>query len=157
MTASERNATLPSPTGYAVLAAPEFLAVGNCHTAFLLGSVRGGCGPKRKAIEVYYCVILVTKGIEQFSPHDYARRVENLLYQKAGNPVRSDLYRDFDPEEVHRALAKEGETLKHLWKKYNVAGAVNGRRPLSYRQFYRRYANWADNTKVTFRRMFSGG
>ena len=40
--------------------------------------------------------------------------IENLLYQKAGNLVRSDLYRDFDPEEVHRALAKKGETLKHL-------------------------------------------
>lgn len=76
--------------------------------------------------------------------------IENLLYQKAGNPVRSDLYRDFDPEEVHRALARKGETLKHLWKKYNAAGAVNGRRPLSYRQFCRRYASWLDNTKVTF-------
>ena len=39
------------------------------------------------------------------------------------------------PEEVHRALAKKGETLKHLWKKYNAVGMVNGRKPLSYRQF----------------------
>ncbi|MGM9767283.1 MAG: IS21 family transposase [Candidatus Cryptobacteroides sp.] len=76
--------------------------------------------------------------------------IESLLYQKAGNPVRSDLYRDFDSEEVHRALVKKGETLKHLWKKYNAAGTVNGRRPLSYRQFCRRYTNWLDNTKVTF-------
>ena len=27
------------------------------------------------------------------------------------------------------------ETFKHLWKKYNVAGTMNGRRLLSYRQF----------------------
>ena len=76
--------------------------------------------------------------------------IESLLYQKAGNPVRSDLYRDFDPEEVHRSLAKKGETLKHLWKKYNAAGTVNGRKPLSYRQYCRRYTNWLDSTKVTF-------
>lgn len=76
--------------------------------------------------------------------------IESLQYQKAGNPIRSDLYRDFDPEEVHRALAKKGETLKHLWKKYNAAGMVNGRKPLSYRQYCRRYTNWLDSTKVTF-------
>ena len=42
------------------------------------------------------------------------------------------------------------ETFKHLWKKYNVAGTMNGRRPLSYRQFRRRYTNWLDSKKVTF-------
>ena len=47
-------------------------------------------------------------------------------------------------------LAKKGETLKHLWKKYNAAGTVNGRKPLSYRQYCRRYTNWLDSTKVTF-------
>ena len=61
--------------------------------------------------------------------------IAGCLYKKAGNLVNSDLYRDFDPEEVHRALAKKGETLKHLWKKYNAIGSVNGRKPLSYRQF----------------------
>ena len=76
--------------------------------------------------------------------------IAGCLYKKAGNPVNSDLYRDFDPEEVHRALAKKGETLKHLWKKYNAVGTVNGRKPLSYRQFCRRYTAWLDSTKVTF-------
>ena len=75
--------------------------------------------------------------------------IEGILYRKAGNPVNSDLYRDFDEEEVHRALSRKGETLKRLWKKYNAAGTVNGRRPLSYRQFCRRYTNWLDSTKVT--------
>ena len=36
------------------------------------------------------------------------------LCRKAGNLVNSDLYRDFDPEDVHRAIAKKGETLKHI-------------------------------------------
>ena len=76
--------------------------------------------------------------------------IESYLYKKAGNVVNSDLYRDFDPEEVHRALAKKGETLKRLWKKYNAAGTVDGRKPLSYRQYCRRYAAWIDSTKVTF-------
>ena len=65
--------------------------------------------------------------------------VAGCLYMKAGNLVNSDLHRNFDPEEVHRALAKKGETLKHLWKKYNAVGTVNGRKPLSYRQYCRRY------------------
>ena len=76
--------------------------------------------------------------------------IAGCLYKKAGNNINSELYRDFNPEEVHRALAKKGETLKHLWKKYNAAGTVDGRKPLSYRQFCRRYANWLDSTKVTF-------
>ena len=76
--------------------------------------------------------------------------IANCLYKKAGNIVNSELYRDFDPEEVHRAMSKKGETLKHLWKKYNAAGTVNGCKPLSYRQFCRRYTNWLDSTKVTF-------
>ena len=76
--------------------------------------------------------------------------IEGCLYKKAGNPCNSELYREFDPEETHRAMAKKGETLKHLWKKYNAAGIVNGQRPLSYRQYCRRYTTWLDNTKVTF-------
>lgn len=76
--------------------------------------------------------------------------IAGCLYKKAGNPVNSDLYRDFDPEEVHRALAKKGETLKHLWKKYNAVGTVSGLKPLSYRQFCRRYTAWLDSTKITF-------
>ena len=76
--------------------------------------------------------------------------IANCLYKKAGNLVNSGLYRDFSEEEVHRALAKKGETLKHLWKKYNAVGTVDGRKPLSYRQYCRRYATWLESTKVTF-------
>ena len=76
--------------------------------------------------------------------------IAGLLYQKAGNVANSELYRDIDPEEIHRAMTKKGETLKHLWKKYNAAGTVDDKRPLSYRQFCRRYTTWLDSTKVTF-------
>ncbi len=80
--------------------------------------------------------------------------IEGVLYRKAGNPVNSELYRDFDEEEVHRALTRKGETLKHLWKKYNAAGTVNGRRPLSYRQFCRRY-EYLERKKVKVGQDFS--
>ena len=76
--------------------------------------------------------------------------IGELLYRKAGNIPSTELYRDIDPESIHRAMTKKGETLKHLWKKYNAAGTVDGRKPLSYRQFCRRYTSWLDSTKVTF-------
>ncbi len=76
--------------------------------------------------------------------------IEKLLYQKPGNVASNELYRGFDEETVHRKLAKKGETLLHLWKLYNAEGVVDGKRPLSYRQFCRRYSNWLDNKKVTF-------
>ncbi len=47
LTGSERNATLSGSTGRAVFAAPEFLAVGNDHAAFLSGSVKGGGRPEK--------------------------------------------------------------------------------------------------------------
>lgn len=76
--------------------------------------------------------------------------IGELLYRKAGSPTDAQLYRDIDPEGIHRALTKKGETLKHLWKKYNASGVVDGRRPLSYRQFCRRYSQWLQSNKVTF-------
>lgn len=69
---------------------------------------------------------------------------------KAGNQSNNDLYRDFDKEEVYQALSKKGETLKHLWRKYNSAGFVDGRMPLSYRQFCRRYSEWSGAKSFTF-------
>lgn len=60
------------------------------------------------------------------------------------------LYRDFDVEAIYKALARKGETLKHLWQKYNAAGIVDGRRPMSYRQYCRRYSEWADSKQLTF-------
>ena len=76
--------------------------------------------------------------------------IENLLYKKKGNTANDGFYRDFNEEEIHRKLAKKGETLLHLWKLYNAEGEVEGKRPLSYRQFCRRYANWQGNKNVTF-------
>ena len=54
------------------------------------------------------------------------------------------LYRDFNKEAVYTALARKGET-KHLWQKYNVIGVVDGKKPMSYRQYCRRYSEWADS------------
>ena len=76
--------------------------------------------------------------------------IENLLYKRSGLSLQDNYYRSFDIEAVHRALAKKGETLKHLWKKYNAEGEVDGRRPLSYRQYCRRYSNWLDSRNITF-------
>ena len=76
--------------------------------------------------------------------------IAERLYRKAGKPAAAELYRDFDPEEVCRTLTKKGETLKHLWKKYNAFGIVDGKRPLSYRQYCRRYQNWLGSRNVTF-------
>ena len=51
---------------------------------------------------------------------------------------------------VYKALARKGETLKHLWQKYNAIGVVDGRKPMSYRQYCRRYSEWADSKQLTF-------
>ncbi len=76
--------------------------------------------------------------------------IEELLYKKKGNCFNDDLYRSFNEEAVHRKLAKKGETLFHLWKLYNADGEIDGKRPLSYRQYCRRYANWVNNQNVVF-------
>lgn len=75
--------------------------------------------------------------------------IESVLYKKPSDSV-GDLYRPFDEEDVHRALSRKGVTLKYLWQKYNAAGIVDGLKPLSYRQYCRRYASWCDSQKVTF-------
>lgn len=76
--------------------------------------------------------------------------IEQALYQKPGNQVDNDLYRPFSEEAAYRALTKKGETLKHLWQQYNAVGEVDGKKPLSYRQYCRRYSAWLENGKVTF-------
>ena len=45
--------------------------------------------------------------------------IEGLLYKKPGVSAYQLLYRDFNKEAVYKALARKGETLKHLWQKYN--------------------------------------
>lgn len=76
--------------------------------------------------------------------------IEGLLYKKPGVTENQLLYRDFDKEAVYKALARKGETLKHLWQKYNAIGTVDGRKPMSYRQYCRRYSEWVDSKKLTF-------
>lgn len=77
--------------------------------------------------------------------------IESLLYKKSGISADQQLYRDFDKEAVYKALARKGETLKHLWQKYNAIGEVDGKKPYSYRQYCRRYSEWADSKQITFR------
>ena len=84
------------------------------------------------------------------SPDMTNEALEKLLYKKAGNQGNNNLYWGFDKEEVYWALSKNGETLKHLWRKYNSLGVVDGRMPLSYRQFCRRYSEWSGSKSITF-------
>ena len=76
--------------------------------------------------------------------------LEKLLYSKPGTLTEQSLYRSIDEEAVYRALSRKGETLKHLWQKYNAVGEVDGLRPLSYRQYCRRYSLWLDSRQPTF-------
>jgi len=76
--------------------------------------------------------------------------IESVLYKKSGISSTQQLYRDFDKESVYKALARKGETLKHIWQKYNAIGIVDGKRPYSYRQFCRRYSEWSDAKQITF-------
>lgn len=76
--------------------------------------------------------------------------IESLLYKKPGVSKDSLLYRDFNKESVYKARARKGETLKHLWQKYNAIGIVDGKKPMSYRQYCRQYSEWADSKQLTF-------
>ena len=76
--------------------------------------------------------------------------LQSLLYRKSGTVSDEQLYRKFDLEDVHRTLAKKGETLKHLWQKYNALGTVDGKKPYSYRQYCRRYSEWVSSKQITF-------
>ena len=76
--------------------------------------------------------------------------IGNMLYKKPGVSTDQLLYRDFNKEAVYKALARKGETLKHLWQKYNAIGVVDGKKPMSYRQYCRRYSEWADSKQLTF-------
>ena len=76
--------------------------------------------------------------------------ISDLIYRKPGVPADQLLYRDFDKEAVYKALARKGETLKHLWQKYNSIGIVDGKKPMSYRQYCRQYSEWADSKQLTF-------
>lgn len=78
--------------------------------------------------------------------------IEDLLYSKRG--VRADdvgaLYRQPDCENIHKSLAKKGETLKRLWRKYNAMGEIDGIKPYSYRQYCQKYTDWLGDRKYTY-------
>ena len=78
--------------------------------------------------------------------------LDGLLYSKRGvqSADAEDLYRQVEYESVQKALAKKGETLKRLWRKYNAIGIVDGRRPYSYRQFCQKFSRWLDSKKITY-------
>ena len=46
----------------------------------------------------------------------------DLLYQKKGGVSSSLLYVEPDCEAIYKVLAKKGQTLKRLWRKYNAVG-----------------------------------
>ncbi len=65
-------------------------------------------------------------------------------------------FRDIDCAAIYKALPKKGETLKHLWRKYDAAGAVTAddgtvRHPYRYRQFCKIFSDWCEVQNVTSR------
>lgn len=78
--------------------------------------------------------------------------IEELLYKKRGvkDKAIEELYRQPAYEEIHKALAKKGETLQRLWRKYNALGVVEGRKPYSYRQYCHKYSQWLDDKKISY-------
>ena len=81
-------------------------------------------GVSKSAINEFLKRFRESKELYYPLPEDVTNEtIAALLYKIAGNPS-ADLYRDFNIEDVHRALTRKGETLKHLWKKYNVTGRL---------------------------------
>lgn len=78
------------------------------------------------------------------NPESINEYIESLLYKRSGISADQQLYRDFDKEALYKALARKGETLKHLWQKYNAVGEVDRKKPYSYRQYCRRYSEWTE-------------
>lgn len=76
--------------------------------------------------------------------------IEELLYRKRGADQQSEFMREIDCEDINRRLGRKGVTLKMLWRIYNAVGVVDGRRPYSYRNYCRKYAEWAESRNVTF-------
>jgi len=80
--------------------------------------------------------------------------IYDLLYsQKGGSNSSSGYYREIDCPAIYKALPKKGETLKHLWRKYNAGGCIiddgTTKYPYSYRQFCKIFSNWCEERNVT--------
>ena len=76
--------------------------------------------------------------------------IESLLYSKPGRDIQDDCFRDFNKEDVARKLTKKGETILHIWSLYYSEGEVDGKKPMSYRTFCRRFAGWKCSKEITF-------
>ena len=76
--------------------------------------------------------------------------IQQILYHKPGsNPIDSQ-FKEINMEEVSRKLNRKGETLLHIWNLYDAEGEVDGKRPMSYRSFCRKFEEWKNDKKITF-------
>ena len=82
---------------------------------------------------------------------------EALYNQRGGMSTNGHThYREIDCPAIYQALPKKGETLKHLWRKYNAVGPVfttSGQKqyPYSYRQYCKIFSDWCEERNVTSR------
>lgn len=84
--------------------------------------------------------------------------IYNTLYNSRGGTHNSGNthYREVDCNTIYKALPKKGETLKHLWRKYNAVGIViteSGQKqyPYGYRQYCKHFNDWCEERNVTSR------
>lgn len=81
---------------------------------------------------------------------------ETLYNQRGGSSSGHMHYREVNCLAIHQALPKKGETLKHLWRKYDAIGpviATSGQKqyPYSYRQYCKIFSDWCEERNVTSR------
>ena len=82
--------------------------------------------------------------------------INEKLYKRRGGGSSQKNYREIDSEIIYKKLPKKGETLKHLWRKYDAAGVVfdeegKPQYPYSYRQFCKIFGDWCEERNVTAR------
>ena len=70
----------------------------------------------------------------------HMQKIRNLKLQ-----AYTKSYYNFNKEATCKALTHKGEPLEHPWQKYNAISIVDGKKPMSYRQYYRWYSEWADS------------
>ncbi len=80
-------------------------------------------------------------------PNEY---IGNMLYKRPGVSADQLLYRDFNKEAVYKALARKGETLEASVAEIQCHRCLDGKKPMSYRQYCRCYSEWADSKQLTF-------
>jgi len=82
--------------------------------------------------------------------------INQTLYKSRGGSAVSKQYCEIDFTAIYKKLPKKGETLKHLWLKYDAAGSVTKEDgtvvyPYSYRQFCKIFGDWCEERNVTSR------